>query len=113
MEISATRLDRIVTQVGSVPIDFYNEFLNNLLGISNDGHKIYTSRKALSFDSFVYCEGVVISVTVESLLLTFVVYLFALNYCLSKFASFTLFYSISLHLGRVIRMRSHGWMLGY
>ncbi|KAH9743958.1 hypothetical protein KPL70_003484 [Citrus sinensis] len=58
MEISETRLDRIVTQVGGVLIEFDVEFLNNLLRISDDGHKIYTSQKALSFDSFEHCEGV-------------------------------------------------------
>ncbi|KAH9791791.1 homogentisate geranylgeranyltransferase [Citrus sinensis] len=54
MEISATRLDKIVTQVGGVPIEFDVELLNNILGISNDSHIIYTSRKALSFSSFAH-----------------------------------------------------------
>ena len=44
MEISATRLDRIVTQVGEVHIEFDNEDLNGFLVISSDGHKIYASR---------------------------------------------------------------------
>ena len=52
MEISATRLDRIVTQVGGVPIEFDDEDLNGFLGISSEGHEIYTFRKALSFDGF-------------------------------------------------------------
>ena len=58
MEISATRLDRIVTQVGGVPIEFDDEDFNSFLGISNDGHEIYTSRKALSFANFVHNDGV-------------------------------------------------------
>lgn len=58
MEIFETRLERILTQVGGVLIEFDVEFLNNLLSISNDGHRIITSRKALSFDSFAHCEGV-------------------------------------------------------
>ena len=33
MEISATRLDMIVTHVGGVPIEFDVENLNNILGI--------------------------------------------------------------------------------
>ncbi|KAH9699242.1 hypothetical protein KPL71_024267 [Citrus sinensis] len=40
MEISATRLDRIVTHVGGVSIEFDVEELNNILGILNAGHKI-------------------------------------------------------------------------
>ena len=58
MEISATRLDRIVTQVGGVPIEFDDEDLNGFLGISSEGHEIYTSRKALSFDGFSHVDGV-------------------------------------------------------
>ncbi|KAH9791779.1 homogentisate geranylgeranyltransferase [Citrus sinensis] len=54
MEISVTRLDKIVTQVGGVPIEFDVELLNNILGISNDSHRIYTSRKAISFNSFAH-----------------------------------------------------------
>ena len=58
MEISATRLDRIVTQVGGVPIEFDDDDLNGYLGISSEGHEIYTSRKALSFDDFSHVDGV-------------------------------------------------------
>ena len=58
MEISTTRLDRIVTYVGGIPIEFDVENLNNILGIPNARHRIYTSQKALSFDSFAHCEGV-------------------------------------------------------
>ena len=54
MKISATRLDRRVTQVGGVPIEFDVETLNNILEIINDGHTIYKSRKALSFSSFAH-----------------------------------------------------------
>ena len=57
-EISATRLDRIVTQVGGVHIEFDYENLNGFLGISSDGHKIYTSKKALSFEGFCHDDGV-------------------------------------------------------
>ena len=58
MEIFETRLDRIVTQVGGVHIEFDVELLNNILGISNDGHRIYTSRKALFFSTFSHHRGV-------------------------------------------------------
>ena len=44
MEISTTRLDRIVTQVGGVSIEFDDEDLNSFFSISNAGHEIYTSR---------------------------------------------------------------------
>ena len=54
MELSETRLDKIVTHVGGVPSEFDVELLNNILGISNDGHMIYTSREALSFSSFAH-----------------------------------------------------------
>ena len=40
MEIFATRLNRIVTHVGGVSIEFDVEELNNILGILNVGHKI-------------------------------------------------------------------------
>ena len=58
MEIFATRLDRIITQVGGVHIEFDDEDLNGFLSISSDGHKIYTSRKALSFVGFTHDDGV-------------------------------------------------------
>ena len=58
MEISASHLDSIVTQVGGVHIEFDDEDLNGFVGISSDGHKIYTSRKALSFDGFCHDDGV-------------------------------------------------------
>ena len=58
MEISATRLDRIVTQIGGVPIEFDDEDLTGFLGISSEGHDIYISRKALSFDGFSHVDRV-------------------------------------------------------
>ena len=58
MELSETRLDKIVSHIGGVPIEFDVELLNNILGISNDGNRIYTSRKALSFTSFGHHLGV-------------------------------------------------------
>ena len=58
MEISATRPDRIVTQVGGVSIEFDDDDLNNFFSISNIGQEIYTSRKALSFVNFVHNNGV-------------------------------------------------------
>ena len=58
MEIYATQLDRIVTHVGGIPIEFDVEDLNNILGIANVGHKIYTSWKALSCANFAHHVGV-------------------------------------------------------
>ena len=58
MKISANRLDRIITDLGGVPIEFDVEDLNNILGTQNSGHQIYTSRKAFSFVDFVHHSGV-------------------------------------------------------
>ena len=58
MEISDTRPNKIVTQVGRVPIEFDDADLADFLGISCEGIDIYTSRKALSFDSFSHTDGV-------------------------------------------------------
>ena len=37
--IATERLDKIITHVGGVPIDFDVEDLNNILGIPDGGHK--------------------------------------------------------------------------
>ena len=58
MEISDTRPNRIVTQVGRVPIEFDDADLADFLGISCEGIDIYTSRKTLSFDTFSHTHGV-------------------------------------------------------
>ena len=58
MEISTARLDRIVTYVGGIPIEFDVEDLTNILGILNVDHKIYKSREALSFADFAHNDGV-------------------------------------------------------
>jgi len=58
MEISVTRLDRIVTHVWGIPIEFDVEVLNNILRILDVGRRIYTSRKALSFADFAHNFGV-------------------------------------------------------
>ena len=58
MKISETCLDRIVTHVGGVHIEFDYVDLNGFLSISSDGHKIYTSRKSLSFADFIHDDGV-------------------------------------------------------
>ena len=108
MEISTTRLDRIVAYVGGIPIEFDVENLNNILGIPSAGHRIYTSRKTLLIVR-VYITFFGIGI----LLVIFVLFLFGHNYCLYKFEFFTSFYSTLSLLGRVIQMRSQGWMLGY
>ncbi|KAH9668541.1 hypothetical protein KPL70_021452 [Citrus sinensis] len=58
MEISDIHPNRIVTQVGRVPIEFDDADLADFLGISCEGLDIYTSRKALSFDTFRHTDGV-------------------------------------------------------
>ena len=47
----------MITHVEGVSI-FNVEDLNNILGISNAGHEIYTSRKVLSFVDFAHNSGV-------------------------------------------------------
>lgn len=52
MEISGTRQDRIVTNVGSVPIEFDMGDLNKILGIEDKDLELYTFRKELDFNDF-------------------------------------------------------------
>ena len=114
MKISATRLDRIITHVGDVPIKFDVEDLNNILGILDAGHKVYTSRKAaLSFADFALIVVLETFVGVEILLVIFVLFLSSHNYCLYKFESSTLYYNMLLLLGRGIQMKWQGWMSDY
>lgn len=58
MEISEIRLDRIVTNVWGVLIEFDVEDLNQILGIANTSFKIYTCRKTLLFTDFVHWHAV-------------------------------------------------------
>ena len=58
MELSATRLDRLVTYVGSVPIEFIVEDLNSISGTGHAGLKLYTSRKELEFNHFSHVDAV-------------------------------------------------------
>ena len=58
MEISAIRLNIIVTQISGVLIEFDDANLADFLGISSEGHDIYTSRKAIFFDSFCHTDVV-------------------------------------------------------
>ena len=39
-------------------IEFDVEDLNGFIGISSNGHNIYTSRKGLSFANFIHANGV-------------------------------------------------------
>ena len=43
MELSTTRLDRLVTYVGGVSIEFTVEDLNSILGTDHVGLELYTS----------------------------------------------------------------------
>ena len=58
MELSATRLDRLVTYVRGVPIEFTIEDLNSILGTGHAGLKLYTSRKELEFNHFCHVNAV-------------------------------------------------------
>lgn len=50
MELFATRLNRILTNVGGMPIKFNVGNLNLILGTKNKGEKIYTTRKESDFN---------------------------------------------------------------
>ena len=52
MELSAIRLDRLVTYIGDVPIEFIVDDLNSILGIDYVGLELYTSRKEFQFNCF-------------------------------------------------------------
>lgn len=47
IELSVTTQDKIVTNVGGVPVEFDIKDLIKILGTENEGLKIYTSRKEL------------------------------------------------------------------
>lgn len=52
MEISASRQNMIIINVGGVPIEFDIADLNRILGTLNKGLVIYTSSKDLHFNHF-------------------------------------------------------------
>lgn len=58
MEHSEIRLDKIITNVKGVPIEFNTMDLNFILGIKNEGLEIYTSRKELMFNYFFHFNTV-------------------------------------------------------
>ena len=78
IEISSTRLDMIVTQVGGVHIEFDDEDFNTFLGISNDSHEIPLG-KLFPLPTLFIMMVFVIFVGVETLMMTFVLYHFDLN----------------------------------
>ena len=53
MELSTTRLDRLV-----IPIEFIVEDLNSILGTNHIGLELYTSPKELQFNCFSYVDAV-------------------------------------------------------
>lgn len=58
IEFSATTLDRLVTYVGGVLVEFTVEDLNSILRIDDVGLELYTSRKELQFNSFSHVDAV-------------------------------------------------------
>ena len=58
MKISINRKNRVVTHVGGVRLEFDMFELGRILGISNEGLDLYTSRKELHFSQFTHFEGV-------------------------------------------------------
>ena len=58
MKFSTIRLDRIITNVRRVPIEFNVGDLNLILGTKNKGLEIYISRRELMFNHFLYTHVV-------------------------------------------------------
>lgn len=58
MELSATSLDRLVTYVRGVPIEFTVEDLSSILETDHSGLELYTSRKELQFKCFSHVDAV-------------------------------------------------------
>lgn len=58
MEHSAIRLDKIITNVRGVPIEFNVGDLNSIFGTKNEGLEIYTSWKELMFNYFFHVNAV-------------------------------------------------------
>lgn len=57
MELSAIRLDRIITNVERMLIKFNIEDLNSIIRTENEGLKIYTSRKELMLYNFLHIHA--------------------------------------------------------
>lgn len=57
-ELSATRLDRIVTNIGGIPIQFDIKDLNLILRTENMGLKLCTLRKKLICNHFLHVNEV-------------------------------------------------------
>lgn len=58
MELFATRLNRILTNVGGMPIKFNVGNLNLILGTKNKGEEIYTTRKEPDFNHSLHTHAV-------------------------------------------------------
>lgn len=58
MDISASKNDRVITNVFNVPTEFDMGDLNMIIGIEDEDLDIYASRKELKFSKFMHVEGV-------------------------------------------------------
>ncbi|KAH9697929.1 hypothetical protein KPL71_023812 [Citrus sinensis] len=58
MDLSATRLDKLVTYVGGLHVEFTVEDLNSILRTDHVGLELYTSRKELQFNCFSHIDVV-------------------------------------------------------
>lgn len=58
MKLFATRLNRILTNVGRMPIKFNVGNLNLILGTKNKGEEIYTTRKEPDFNHSLHTHAV-------------------------------------------------------
>ena len=58
MDCSAEKVNRVITTVGGVSIEFDDSELNSILGTSDDGLEIFSPRKPPDIDDYVYIEAV-------------------------------------------------------
>lgn len=58
MDISASKNDRVITNVFNVPTEFDMGDLNMIIGIEDEDLDIYASRKELKFSKFMHVEDV-------------------------------------------------------
>ena len=57
MDTLAKKMNRVITNVGRVLIEFDDTELNSILRTSEDGLEIYSARKAPTIDNFVHVDA--------------------------------------------------------
>ena len=58
MDTLAKKMNRVITNVGRVLIEFDDTELNSILQISEDGLEIYSARKVPTIDNFFHVDAV-------------------------------------------------------